>query len=128
MDNQRFIALTTARDVADFDRLAHETRRVFFDRGIMDMRGSNGATPTPQLETAIRTRRYNRHVFVFPPWREIYVADAERRQDWAEAEATFTRVLTNLAECGYEAVVVPKADVRTRAEFVLERSRSWAPR
>src|SRR5204862_7415975 len=29
--------LTTARDIADFDRLARETRRAFFDRGLMDM-------------------------------------------------------------------------------------------
>ena len=123
LDNDRFIELTSARDIAAFDRLAHETARVFFDRGLMDMRGCNGATPTPALLEAIRTRRYNRKVFVFPPWREIYETDAERRQDWAEAEATYERVLKNLADCGYEPVVVPKADVEARAAFVLERAR-----
>jgi len=122
MDNDLFVELTAARDVETFDRLASETRRVFFDRGLMDMRGCNGAQPAAALLEAIRTRRYNRRVFVFPPWREIYHMDAERRQDWTEAEATFERVLTNLADCAYEPVILPKVDVETRAAFVLERA------
>ena len=125
LDNDLFVELTTGRDVAAFDALAAEPDRVFFDRGIMDMRGCNGAAPTAALIEAIRTRRYNRKVFVLPPWREIYAPDAERRQDWPEAEATFARVLSNLAECGYEAVIVPKASVAERADFVLARVNAW---
>ena len=68
LDNRRFCDLATARDVADFDRLAGETARVFFDRGLFDMYGANGAAPPPRLVEAIRSRRYNRRVFVFPPW------------------------------------------------------------
>lgn len=120
--NRRFCDLTTARDLADFDRLAGETRRVFFDRGLMDMWNANGTLPSPALREAVRTRRYNPQVFVFPPWREIYVTDAERRQDWAEAEATFGRVLTMLEETGYAPTVVPKASVAERAAFVLARA------
>ena len=121
-DNARFCDLTTAHDVADFDRLAGETRRVFFDRGIMDMWGANGTPPSPALREAVRTRRYNPRVFVFPPWREIYETDAERKQDWAEAESTFDRILTLLDELDYEAVVVPKGRVEDRAAFVLRRT------
>ena len=121
-DNARFCDLTTARDIADFDRLAGETRRVFFDRGIMDMWGANGTPPSPALREAVGTRRYSRRVFVFPPWREIYATDAERKQDWAEAEATFERVLTLLGELDYEAVVVPKGGVEARAAFILART------
>ena len=119
IDNEAFVAQTAARDVANFDRLAGETRRVFFDRGIADSYGANGATPSVELVEAIRTRRYNRQVFVFPPWREIYETDAERRQDWAEAEATFGRVLRLLPHFGYEPIIVPKASTAVRAEFVL---------
>lgn len=121
-DNRRFCDLTTARDVADFDRLAQETRRVFFDRGIIDMWGANGAEPSPALRQAARTRRYNCKVFVFPPWREIYRTDAERRQHWAEAEATFDRILGLLPELGYEPLVVPKAGLAERAGFILARA------
>jgi len=122
LDNDRFVDLTTARDVADFDRRASEARRVFFDRGIFDMYGANGAVPSPELVEAIRTRRCNRQVFVFPPWREIYATDGERKQTWAEAEATFDKVMQTLPTLGYEPVVVPTGDVAMRAAFVLDRA------
>jgi predicted ATPase len=106
------------RDIAKFDALADETARVFFDRGMID-----GFDPdwdaSAELLQAARTRRYNRRVFVFPPWREIYATDAERRQDWAEAEATFGRILIGLERFGYEALVVPTGTVEARADFVL---------
>jgi len=114
--------LTTARDIADFDRRADETRPVFFDRGLMDMYGTNGVPPSPALVEALRTRRYNRQVFVFPPWREIYGTDDERREDWSRMEAVFEEIVTTLPALGYEPVVVPKASVEARAAFVLART------
>jgi predicted ATPase len=122
IDNDAFVVQTAARDIANFDRLADETRRVFFDRGIADSYRANGAESSADLIEAIATRRYNRTVFVFPPWREIYETDAERKQDWGEAEATFDKVLRSLVELRYEPVIVPKSDVAARAAFVLERT------
>lgn len=119
LDNEAYVRACAARDIATFDRLAGETDRIFFDRGILDSYGANGAEPWPELEAAIRTRRYNPQVFVFPPWREIYETDAERRQDWAEAEATFGLILGTLSKLGYRPVVVPKASVPDRAAFVM---------
>ena len=112
--------LTTARDIADFDRLRDEPRRVFFDRSLMDMYGANGVAPSLALVEAIRDRRYNARVFVFPPWREIYATDGERREDWSKMEAVFDQVLHTLPALGYEPVVVPTGDVVERAAFVLE--------
>ena len=114
--------LTTERDIADFDRLADETARVFFDRGLMDMYGANGVPPSPALVEAIRTRRYNARVFVFPPWREIYATDGERWEDWSRMEAVFEQILTTLPELGYEPAVVPKGTVEERAAWVLARA------
>lgn len=122
LDNQAFADRSAERDITIFDSLAQETGRIFFDRGIMDSYGANGAIPSQTLIEAIRTRRYNRQVFLFPPWREIYETDAERKQDWAEAEATFGKFLSLLPELDYEAVVVPKGDLATRAAFVLART------
>lgn len=111
--------LTTARDIADFDRLAGETRRVLFDRGLMDMCGTNGVPPSPELTEAIRTRRYNRRVFVFPPWPEIYATDGERWEDGSRMEAVFAQIMGTLPTLGYEPVVVPVGTVEERAAFVL---------
>lgn len=122
IDPAAYAELTTRRDVAIFDSMAGETARVFFDRGIMDSYGGEGVAPTPEIIEAVRTRRYNRRVFLFPAWREIYETDAERKQDWAEAEATFGKIQRALPGLGYEPVVVPKADLATRAAFVLEHA------
>ena len=119
IDPTLFADLTATRDAAVFDRMACETARVFFDRGIMDSYGANGVTPSAAVIEAVRTRRYSARVFVFPPWREIYETDAERRQDWDEAERTFDRILQQLPALGYEPVIVPKSDLATRAAFVL---------
>jgi predicted ATPase len=121
-DNRAFVDHTAARDIANFDHLVHETCQVFFDRGIADSWRANGAEPSEALTEAIATRRYNARVFVFPPWREIYETDAERKQDWDEAEATFGKILRVFPELGYEPIVVPKGDVAERTEFVLKHA------
>jgi predicted ATPase len=122
IDPAAYGRITAERDAAIFDRMAGESRRVFFDRGIMDSCGGNGVEPWPEVLEAVRTRRYNRRIFVFPPWREIYETDTERKQDWAEAERTFETITRMVQSLGYEPVVVPKADVATRAAFVLEHA------
>lgn len=114
------------RDVGKFDALAAEASRVFFDRGMLDGFDPRWAAP-PDLEAAVRERRYNRQVFVFPPWREIYETDAERRQDWAEAQATFPRILDVVARFGYAPVVVPPATLAERADFVLQHALRSTP-
>lgn len=122
LDNDLYVSVCAARDTAIFDAMAGETGRVFFDRGIMDSYGANGAIPSPEIVEAVRTRRYNARVFIAPPWREIYETDAERRQDWAEAERTFDLIRERLPTLGYEPVVLPKASVEARAAFVLARA------
>jgi predicted ATPase len=122
LDAKACCDLTTARDIADFDRLAGESARVFFDRGLMDMYGTNGVPPSPALVEALRTRRYNPKVFVFPPWREIYATDAERREDWSHMAVVHAAVLTTLPDLGYEPVIVPTGPVEDRVAFILERA------
>ena len=118
--------LCVRRDIAKFDALAHETSLVFFDRGILDGFDPRWDAPA-ELVAAAQARRYNRQVFVFPPWREIYRTDAERRQDWAEAEATFDRILSGLDRFGYEPLIVPKGSRDDRAAFVRGHALRAAP-
>ena len=122
LDNLEYAEHSAERAIADFDALIGETARVFFDRGIMDSYGANGAAPSPRIIEAVRSRRYNPAVFIFPPWREIYETDAERRQTWNEAEATFEVIMSMLPDLGYRPVVVPRGSVDARAAFVLARA------
>lgn len=122
LDNDLYVSLCAARDIAIFDTLIADDARIFFDRGIMDSYGANGAAPSPAIIEAVRTRRYNRTVFLLPPWREIYETDAERKQSWPEAEQTFETLRQRLLTLGYEPLIVPTGPVEARASFVLARA------
>ena len=55
-----------------------------------------------------------------PPWREIYRNDEERKQDFAEAIASYDACIAIYRELGYEPVDVPRVSVEERAAFILE--------
>jgi predicted ATPase len=117
-----FFRRIAERDCTNFDGLADERARVFFDRALMDCWNADGVAPWPGLKAALAARRYARTVLVFPPWREIYATDAERTQDFAHAERVFGQIMRQLPGLGYEPVVVPIGSVEQRAAFVLERA------
>jgi len=66
-------------------------RPLFFDRGVSVvaayLRLCGMAVP-PHIDRAAKLLRYNRRVFVAPPWPEIFRQDAERKEGFAEAAAT----------------------------------------
>lgn len=116
--------LMLSRAIADYERMSAEERPVFFDRGIPDLVGYNTliGTDIPQaMRAAAETYRYNPDAFVFPPWQEIYANDAERKQYFAEAIATWQAIVDILPEFGYRVIEVPRASVEVRVQFVLDR-------
>jgi len=116
--------LMLSRAIADFERMAREKGPVFFDRGIPDLVGYNLVigTEIPQaMREAAETYRYNPNVFVFPPWQEIYANDTERKQDFAEAIATWQAAVDILPVFDYRVVEVPRVSVEARVQFVLDR-------
>lgn len=115
----RFCELILERDVATYRAARGLT---FFDRGVVDAWATFRAyrlAPSPAAEAAVRTLRYQPRVFIAPPWKAIYVQDAERDQTWAEAVATYEACAEAYAAHGYELVELPQADVESRARFVL---------
>lgn len=96
---------------------------VFFDRGMPDVVGYLRLMNLPvsaHFDKAARSFRYNRRVFIAPPWEEIFVTDHERKQDFAEAVRTFESVASTYQDYGYEPVEIPKAPVSERIEFILQ--------
>ena len=118
LDLQAYGERTAREDIAIFDAMADVEQRVFFDRGIPDT-GGPGFTPPPWLVEAWRTRRYNAHVFVPPPWPQIYHQDAERKQTFEDCLVTHEVVLETYRALDYEPVLLPLTDVETRADFIL---------
>jgi predicted ATPase len=57
----------------------------FFDRGVPDVAGYLRLTGLPvpaHVEKAVEIYRYNRKVFIAPPWPKIFTQDRERKQDF----------------------------------------------
>lgn len=97
---------------------------VVFDRGVPDVIGylTLCGLPVPApVRRAAEVFRYRRQVFIAPPWRAIFAQDAERKQDFAEAEATFQALSATYLALGYELVPLPLAPVAERLAFVRAR-------
>ena len=123
-DRALFLELMIERTMADYEAASGETGPVFFDRGLPEFAGYcrlTGVALTAHVQNAAEVFRYNPRIFVAPPWREIYVNDAERKQDFAEAVATCDACAAACVEAGYEVVELPKASVAERVAFVLDQ-------
>jgi predicted ATPase len=102
-------------------RMSGQGGMVFFDRGVPDvaayLRLCGLAVPS-HIDTAAKLLRYNRRVFIAPPWPEIFRQDAERKQTFAEAAATYEALVVTYRDYGYEPVSLPLASVADRLEAV----------
>ena len=123
-DIVRYANLMLRHSIVDFEEFAHVSKPCFFDRGVMDVLGYarlTGIPITPEMERVADTYRYNEKVFFFPFWEEIYVTDAERKQDPAEAEATAAALRSVYEDFGYHILEVPFLSPLERAEWILRQ-------
>ncbi|WP_425962863.1 AAA family ATPase [Rhizobium nepotum] len=95
---------------------------VFFDRSLIDAASAlHHVSGDTFIETLRHAHRYNRLVFLTPPWPEIYRGDSERKHGFDAAVEEYERLLRDYARLDYETVILPKATVSERADIVLER-------
>jgi predicted ATPase len=94
--------------------------RCFFDRGLPDLIGylSRGGYRAPDAWRAA-SRGYASAVFFAPPWREIFVNDAERPQSFAEAQELSMHIRRAYLDCGFHLVDLVKGSVADRLRQVL---------
>lgn len=91
---------------------------VFFDRGLIDAAAAlEFATGKPVL-MRFATERFNRRVFMTPPWPEIYVTDADRRHGLGEAMNEYERLLSVYSALDYDVRLLPKVPVAERADLI----------
>ncbi len=118
----RYRDLTLARMLQDYHGVAETHGPVFFDRAIPELSGYGnppGEGDPPRVTRAVAECRYNPSVFLFPPWEEIYCQDELRKQDFAEAVATYEAIKAMYPKNGYQVVEVPRVTVEERVAFVL---------
>ncbi|WP_084311165.1 AAA family ATPase [Pseudomonas jinjuensis] len=129
IDLPAFLRQAIAMALADRDAVRRSDNWVFFDRGIVDAAvGLQHLTGEPVVATLGHTHRYHQHVFLTPPWPEIYVQDPERRHGIDSATSEYFRLLETYSALGYEISILSKVDVTERADFVLGTLDYWRSR
>lgn len=123
-DREAYTRLMLQRSIDSFLEHTPARQTMFSDRGIPDTlcyARLIGLQDEGNIQKACAEYRYARLVFLAPPWREIYVADQERKQDFEEAERTYRLMKETYRECGYELCELPKDVPEARVEFILKR-------
>jgi predicted ATPase len=94
---------------------------VLCDRGVPDVVGYLQLMKLPvarHVERAAALFRYNRRVFIAPPWAEIFAPDAERRQSFDEALRTCEAMVAAYRAFGYDLLELPRCGIAERAAFL----------
>lgn len=123
-DRYKFRDLMLVQSIADYKKMQTQKNTVFFDRGIPDLYGYSKAfchEITRDITQAIAQFRYNKTVFIFPPWQEIYENDEERKQDFQEAIFTFNVIKESYLKYDYHVIEVPKISIKKRVDFILNK-------
>jgi predicted ATPase len=125
-----FAEMMLSWEMRSYHMAQNESGFVFFDRGVPDVLGYLRLTALPapvHMEKAAETFRYNRRVFIAPPWPEIFERGGERKQDFPEAVRTYEALVATYTEFGYELIELPRVCVEKRVHFVLEQIRNSNP-
>ena len=110
-------------DIENFVRHAAGPDAVFFERGVLDaLCALDRVSPLNERELSLwlSKYRYFPKVFVLPPWKAIYVNDAERDHTFEHAESVNRIAQEWYRRCGYQVHEVPMVPVEERCAFVLQ--------
>ena len=114
---------TLRMDVENFVHHGATPGHVFFERGVLDaLCGLDHVTRLNETELSmwLSKYRYCSKVFALPPWKAIYVNDAERDHTFEHAESVYYTTQEWYRRCGYQLVEVPKVSVAERCTYVLQ--------
>lgn len=118
---QRFAERCIAHAIEQLKASEKDTL-AFFDRSIIDavsaLKHLNLTVPDAARRT-LEQRPYAHHVFMAPPWPELFAADSERRHSFEESKSEFERLLVSYKNLGHQTVLIPRRSVAERADFIL---------
>ncbi len=104
------------------DPITNDMDIAFYDRGIPDVLAYmdlfKQSYDAPFIK-ACRDYVYDQ-VFLLPPWKEIYISDAERYESFEEAQQIHHHLLETYTKFGYNCIEVPFGNVKERSTFILQ--------
>ena len=110
------------QDLEAFRSRIENSRTIFFDRSFLDSAALiYDADPGhyERIAHLLDTNRFNRTIFVTPPWEDIYITDEERDQTFEDAVNTYNKLFDWYKWMGYFPKILPKISVEARANFIL---------
>lgn len=123
-NKELYKALMMDRSIASYGLINHTNNGItFFDRGIPDTLSYArliNSIISIEMDFYASHYRYNKKVFILPPWLEIYTTDNERKQTWKEAVQTYEILAETYRQYNYELIEVPKTAVEKRVDFILK--------
>lgn len=122
-DALSYAGFMLARSVRDYRNNRHVRAFCFFDRGVPDTIAYarlTGLVLPDEANNVVSECRYNRIVFLFPPWESIYRTDRERKQNFQIAVETCREIERTYENLGYELIRVPLLSPSQRSDFILD--------
>jgi predicted ATPase len=95
---------------------------LLFDRSFLDssfMLQESDDAYFEEIKDVMQTLRFNKMVFIAPPWEEIYEKDAERDQTFKEAQDIYEKLFDWYSFNHYHLIDLPKVPIADRVRFVL---------
>ncbi len=96
---------------------------VFIDRGLPDILAYMnylGTSYPSVFETSCKEHIYSK-IFILPPWKEIYVSDQARYENYEQSKLIHTHIKETYQNYGYEPIEVPKESPDNRILFILDK-------
>ncbi len=96
---------------------------VFIDRGIPDVLAYMhyiGDSYPSFFDAACRENIYS-EVYILPPWKEIYVSDEARYENYEQSELIHNHLVETYTKYGYNLIEVPKDSLDNRILFILDK-------
>ncbi len=100
---------------------SHE-RNLFLDRGLPDVLAYMDYFDTAYPEEFVALCQNNRYdkVFVLAPWKEIFVGDMVRYENFEQSEIIHEHLLNSYRNFDYDLINVPFDTIEKRTDFILE--------
>lgn len=108
--------------VQQFNEAKMLNETVFLDRGVPDILAYMHYIGDPypsHFEKMSKKCQYDK-VFILMPWREIYVQDSHRYENYEQAEIIFKHLKETYVNSGYEPIEVLKGTIEERINFILK--------
>jgi predicted ATPase len=95
----------------------------FADRGLPDQIAYSyfkKKSPSAFIEEVVLNNRYAPYIFVAPPWKEIFIQDEIRKENFEEASEIHRQIINTYLKYNYKIIDLPFVNPDLRVKFILD--------